>query len=611
MRSYRLAVPAELSGTVRVLSLLPTVSVPLTVLLFWSIMAATVLPLAFTISAGALVGAVPPAVRHGFASSAGDRALLLLGLVAVIVLAQRVLAPFSGALGTVFGRRVDLHLQERVLLAVGRPPGISHLENPAVLDQIKSTQAIGTDGFRPGDAVAALASLLPSWLGAIGSAIILATFHWWLGLGWIVLWPVVLYFLQREYIRVGQAAIGEAEAVRRADYYRDLALTPGAAKEVRVWGLPEWLVSRFQVSWYGAMAPIWRARKPGRYVVWVSTLAVTAASVATFGLLAWGAWRGNVSLAALAIYSRAAIDTATFRAFDDQNTTLAYATIAVPTLLALEAESEHKQPQVLRELPAHSPTTGINFERVRFRYPGNAADILTDLELQLPAGHSLAIVGANGAGKTTLVKLLCRMYEPTEGNITVDGIRLAEVSATAWRRQVGAIFQDFTQYHLSARDNVAMGAPEYHHDLDRLRAASRRAGALELIESLPFGWDTVLSRQYSNGVDLSGGQWQRIALARALFAVEAGARVLILDEPTANLDVRAEAEMYDRFLELTAGLTTVLVSHRFSTVRRAGHIVVLEGGHIVEQGGHDELMTADGRYARMFRLQAERFMAEV
>lgn len=611
MRVFRPAVPSALSGTLAVLRLLPEVSVPLTVLLFWSILIAALLPLAFTIAAGVLVGSIPAAVKHGFSSSAGDRTLLLLGIAATLVLTQHILAPFVGALATVFGRKVDAQLQERVMLAVGRPAGIRHLEDPAVLDQIKSTQSIGAEGFHPGDAVASLAGLLPSWFQALGSAVILATFRWWLGLIWIALWPVVLYFLQREYIRVGQAAMGEAEVVRRADYYRDLALTPGAAKEVRVWGLPDWVVSRFETSWREAMSPIWQARRPGRLVVWASTLTVTAANLGTFALLAWAASRGDVSLAALAVYTRAAIDTATFRAFDDQNMVLAYATVAVPALLALERQAEHGDRAGTQAISDSSPTEGIHFERVGFRYPGGAAEFLTELDLALPAGRSLAIVGANGAGKTTLVKLLCRMYEPTQGRIVVDGISLADVSPSEWRSHVAAIFQDFTQYHLSARDNVAMGAPKIADDLERLRDASRRAGALELIESLPLGWETILSRQYSGGMDLSGGQWQRIALARALFAVEAGARVLVLDEPTANLDVRAEAEIYDRFLELTAGLTTILISHRFSTVRRADHIVVLAGGRIVERGAHDELMALDGDYAHMFRLQAQRFTAGV
>jgi ATP-binding cassette subfamily B protein len=289
---------------------------------------------------------------------------------------------------------------------------------------------------------------------------------------------------------------------------------------------------------------------------------------------------------------------------------LAHAAVAVPSLLELERRLAYSGARHTAALPPDSPRAEIRCQDVHFRYPGQPWDTLAGLDLAIPAGRSLAIVGANGAGKTTLVKLLCRLYEPTGGRISVDGVDLAAVDPNPWRRRVAAIFQDFARYHLSARDNIAIGAPELAGDLERLREAARRAGALELIESLPNGWDAVLSREYSGGVDLSGGQWQRIALARALFAVAAGARVLILDEPTANLDVRAEAELYDRFLEITAGLTTILISHRFATVRRADEIVVLEGGRITERGTHAELVALDGLYATMFRLQADRFAEE-
>ena len=256
------------------------------------------------------------------------------------------------------------------------------------------------------------------------------------------------------------------------------------------------------------------------------------------------------------------------------------------------------------------PREAIRFESVGFAYPGRPAPVLRDLTLEIPAGRSLALVGANGAGKTTLLKLLARLYDPTAGRITADGVDLRDLDARAWQRRVAAVFQDFVRYQLPAYDNVALGAPERREDHRLVEEAARRAGALDLLAGLPRGWETVLSRQYEGGADLSGGQWQRVALARALFAALAGAPVLVLDEPTAHLDVRAEAAFYDSFLELTAGLTTVLVSHRFSTVRRAERIAVLEAGAVAEVGSHDDLLRRGGRYARLFGLQAERFAGE-
>src|SRR6185436_2141872 len=226
--------------------------------------------------------------------------------------------------------------------------------------------------------------------------------------------------------------------------------------------------------------------------------------------------------------------------------------------------------------------------------------ILAGFDLTIPAGSSLAIVGPNGAGKTTLAKLLCRLYDPQGGALRVDGVDLREIDLAAWRARLAAVFQDYVRYELSLRENVApSGADEA-----QIKRALELAGAGELASL-----DTVLSRQYEGGTDLSGGQWQRVALARALLAVERGAGVVLLDEPTAQLDVRGEAEIFDRILEATRGSTTILVSHRFSTVRHADRICVLEHGKVIELGSHDELMAVGGRYHTMFDLQAQRFSA--
>jgi ATP-binding cassette subfamily B protein len=253
--------------------------------------------------------------------------------------------------------------------------------------------------------------------------------------------------------------------------------------------------------------------------------------------------------------------------------------------------------------PATAPT--IRFESVSFSYPGDPdRPVLKDLTLTLHAGETVALVGRNGTGKTTLVRLLAGLYQPTAGRITVDGVDLAELDLAAWRSSVAAVFQEHVRYPASAGDNVALAAPEALADREGVVAALRKAGA---DEALPAGLDGSLWREGSAGRDLAGGQWQRIAVARAVFAVEDGRRVLVLDEPTASLDVRAEATFHESIVSAVDGATVLLISHRLSTVRPADRIVLLRDGRIVEQGGHRELMARDSEYRRLYLLQARRF----
>lgn len=609
--SRRPKIPPTVRGIVSLLRLLPRVNRAKAVLGLVGVLLAAVLPVAGAVVTGLLVGSIHAALHGGLSSPAGRHTFVLLGAAGGLVLAQQVLAPVLTALGDTLGREVDRELQQRVMAAAGRPEGTAHLTDPQVLDALRVVRGLGmTETDRPSQAVAALATVLPAWLRALTAAAMLLAFHWWVGLLWLVAWPVVVHFMQREYFRVGQVGKDSSTALRRAEYLRDLVLTRPAAKEVRIWGLLDWLLERFVVAWREATEPVWRERKPRAGVVLGATGAVTLVNLVSYGMLAWAAVHHEIGLGAVAVYAQALALANNYTAFDDNNAYLSFAGAAVPRVLSLDAHlSEAGPPRQRRtELPAEFPATRISFEEVRFHYPGADREALCGVDLDIAAGRSLAIVGDNGAGKSSLVKLMCGLHSPTSGGIRVDGHDLADLDPAAWREKIGVLFQDFARYQLTAAENIAMGAPRHADDRDRLREAAHRAGALPLIEGLANGWDTVLSPEYTGGTDLSGGQWQRIALARALFAVDAGARVLILDEPTAALDVRAEAEIYDRFLELTAGLTTILISHRFSTVRRAERIVVLEGGAVVEDGGHEELLDRRGRYAAMFDLQAARFV---
>jgi ATP-binding cassette subfamily B protein len=245
---------------------------------------------------------------------------------------------------------------------------------------------------------------------------------------------------------------------------------------------------------------------------------------------------------------------------------------------------------------------GIEFRNVSFRYPDRDDWALRELNLTIRSGEKIALVGANGAGKTTLIKLLTRLYDPTEGQILLDGVDLRDYDLEDLRLSIGVIFQDFVRYQVSARENIGFGQIKDLADEPRILAAAERGGADEVVERLPQGYDTLLGRWFEKGAELSGGQWQKIALGRAFMR---DSEVLVLDEPTAALDAEREYEIFQRFRDLTAGRIALLISHRFSTVRMADRIVVIEGGRLTELGTHAELLELGGTYARLFNLQAE------
>jgi len=247
---------------------------------------------------------------------------------------------------------------------------------------------------------------------------------------------------------------------------------------------------------------------------------------------------------------------------------------------------------------------GVEFRNVSFSYPGNSRRVLDSINFKLHTGERLALIGENGQGKTTIVKLITRLYDPTEGQILLDGIDLREYDLEDLHREIGVIFQDFMRYEMTALENIAVGRVEAMGDLESLKSAARKSLADQTIERLPLGYDQMLGRRFDQGVDLSGGEWQKVALARAYLR---DAQLLILDEPTAALDARSEFEVFHRFAELTAGKMALFISHRFSTVRSADRILVLENGRITEEGTHDQLSRMGGRYAEMFEMQASSY----
>jgi ATP-binding cassette subfamily B protein len=591
---------------------LPRVSLAFTLLLVFTTVCWVTLGIGLTVASGVLVGAVPAATRGGLDSPAGGRLLAALAVVAILFWLRQALEPFQSLPIDVLGRRFGGHIRVRAMRASLSPTGIAHLEDPALRDLLSRARGALTGQYTPEMTVRGLHNLLLKVLqSAASTALIGIYYRWWLALGLLAVLLAIRVRIRRQVLQTLEVMMSATPAIRRADYFLDLALDPQAAKETRVFGLADWVVERFQSAWVGSMRPVWAERRERtRSAAPWAVAVVFAALLAAFCLVSWDAARGRIGLAALTVVVQSIATLASFLfSINLPELWLEYGATAVPAVRALEETTHGRAPRG-RAPTGGMPRDAIRFERVSFRYPHSEREIYSGLDLELPAGRSVAIVGANGAGKTTLVKLLCRLHEPTSGRITADGVDLRELAPGYWRSRIAVIFQDFVRYELTAADNVGFGAPALAGDRDALERAVRRAGARDIVAGLPRGWDTILSGRYEGGTDLSGGQWQRIALARALFAVEAGASILVLDEPTASLDVRAEAALFERFLELTRGLTTVLISHRFSTVRRADLIYVLEGGSVAERGSHEELLARDGVYARLFRLQAARFVEE-
>ena len=568
------------------------------------------LPIAFTIVSAELIGAVLPAVRGGSQSEEFLSAFELLGILGSLFVAQQLLGPLHGVAVGRLATKLDGYLQRLAMDQLHSPRGIEHLEDPEVLDQVSVATEVGPMGITPGATIGPMSAVVGQYLEGTLAAAVLARFDWRLAVFLLTVLIAARQAWAREIVRLVKTMTGQARALRHAAYFRDLILTPPAAKETRVFGLPQWIIGRFTHHWYHAMNEVWRDRRRGT----LSALTALAANWIPFGLIFLALGRaslaGELPPSEVAVFGLAVFNARALAVVGTNELRLAYGLAAVPAALQLGILSERARLPSGNLDPLGAPRQSIRFESVWFDYPKSQEHVLRGLDLEIPAGSSMAIVGANGAGKTTLMKLLCRFYDPSSGRITVDGADLRDFDLKSWQGRVGAIFQDFVRYELPARDNIGFGALEALDNQDLIAKAARLAGAEDIVKRLPGAWDTILSRRYSDGADLSGGEWQRIALARAILAGLSGCGILILDEPTANLDVRAEAEIYERFLDITQGITTILISHRFSTVRKADAICVLDDGRAIELGSHNELMAKDGQYARMFKLQSARFLEE-
>ena len=472
-------------------------------------------------------------------------------------------------------------------------------EDPVFYDRLERARVQATDRL---GMIQSIGRLIQQVITAASLSVSIILFSPWLLL-LLILGVIPAFLGESHFAFLGYAKNFRQTPIRRQlDYLRVLGGSREAAKEIKLFRLKQFLIERFTSlsnEIYDQNLRLARQRLIGGGLL---SMIGTAGYYAAYVVVVWRTINGQLTIGELTFLSGAIVQASG----NIQQIFSTLASIADQALFLTDLLAFFGMRPTIRSnpnaLPAPRPMVrGFEFRNVSFRYPGSSRLVLDGLNFQLTPGERVALVGENGQGKTTLVKLMCRLYDPVEGQILLDGIDLREYDLEDLYGEIGVIFQDFMRYEMTARENIAVGRIEDLLRLKSLQVAAEKSMADSVIQRLPLSYEQMLGRRFEGGVDLSGGEWQKLALARAYLR---DAQLLILDEPTAALDARSEFEVFNRFAELTCGKTALFISHRFSTVRMADRVVVLENGKISEDGTHDELTTRGGRYAEMFELQA-------
>ena len=535
------------------------------------------------------------------------------GMIVFLALLQLIVFALSALLNTlrnICQQLLQNSVSMRIQLMVMEKAASLDLpfyEDPASYDLLRRAQNDSIN--RPVLMIATAFGLLQTLLTLVTMIVLLFGVSWILAVA-VLLSPIPAFIADTRYGWRGyNIARWGSRLLRRMNYMVNLVTTDSFAKEVKLFGLGHYFIERYRLiatAFYDSQrSQVVRRYMTGFALGNISTIVTSL----TYLYIALQAIAGRLSLGSLTAYTQAAVQVQNsiqsvlsgFSGMYEHN-------LYLNNLVELMAK-EPSMPVAATPVPVPQPMRGeIRFENVSFAYPGAQNQALSNLSFSVKAGETLAVVGRNGAGKTTLFKLICRLYDPLEGRILIDGIDIKDFEPDELRRQIGAMFQDYVDYQATAAENIGLGNLPEIANRDAVVSASKQAGSDELIANLPEGYDTALGKWFDAGVNLSGGEWQKVALARAFMREDA--RILLLDEPTSALDAQAEYDLFERLRSLTHGRTAVYISHRFSTVRRADRIVFLEHGRLVEEGTHEELIRLNGRYARLFRMQAAAYTGE-
>lgn len=532
--------------------------------------------------------------------------LALIGAALGLTVLSNLCSALAGYASTIQTHLVADHMQGLVQ-AKSIDIDLAYYENSQYYDRLHRAQREAP--ARPLRIIQSLTELGRNGLTLLGALMLLLAFHWGVVVAVLVASLPVLVYRLKQADALYQLHREKTASERLSGYFNQVITTAASAKEVRAFGFGPLMIHRFRELRSKIRTSLRRLSAQGYRRQFMTESAATLAGYGALAFVTYAAVQKSITLGEMVMYFGAfqvAVSSLrpTLSALAELYENNLFLSTLYEFLDVSPSVSESARPQ---EMP-RPWQSGLRVENLSFRYPGTDRLILDGIEMDIRPGQIVALVGRNGSGKTTLTKLLCRLYDPDVGQIKIDNIDLRDFKTEDLRREISAIYQDFGRYHMTARENILLGRPELEVGDPTIVKAAQWAGIHDNLIRLPQGYDTVMSRTFADGVELSIGQWQKLALARTFVR---NSQLILLDEPTSSLDAASEFDFFEKFREMVRGRSALIISHRFSTVRLADHIYVLDNGHVIEQGTHEELIALNQHYAHLYRQQASYYQEEL